>query len=187
MKTWRSIHHRRGSTHWQPRNLAVMAGALALFLNIMPIAKPVSAAGETAAAAQSGPLNDLPGRWSGWGAITLPSGQSEQVKCIATYFVRNGGTRIDQNLRCASASYRIDAVAGFDISGDTVKGHWEERANVAQGSVSGRMTPSGFNLAIRGDSFTAAMSVATSRCKQSINISPEGLEIRRIAIALDKC
>lgn len=141
----------------------------------------------TVAAAATAPLSHLPGRWSGWGAITLASGKSEQVKCIATYFIKNDGGKLEQNLRCASASYRIDAKADLEVVSDQVRGRWEERTNAASGSVTGRMTGSGFNLSIRGDSFTAAMAVSTSPCKQSINIAPEGTDVRRIAIGLGKC
>lgn len=140
-----------------------------------------------AAAGTPAPLEHLPGRWSGWGAITLSSGKSEQVKCIVTYFVNNSGGRVEQNLRCASASYKIDAKAELEVASDQVRGRWEERTNAASGSVTGRMTGSGFNLSIRGDSFTAAMAVSTSSCKQSINIAPQGTDVRRIAIGLDKC
>lgn len=130
-------------------------------------------------------IEQLPGRWSGWGAVRLNSGKSEQVKCIATYFVRDAV--LEQNLRCASASYRIDAIARLSIAGEQVTGRWEERSHAATGSVSGRVTGTGFSLSIQGDTFTAVMTLATSPCKQSINIAPRGIDIERIAIGLDKC
>lgn len=147
----------------------------------------LASASAVSAAADSDLLKDLPGRWSGWGAITLSSGQTEQVKCVATYFVKNEGVRLEQNLRCASASYRIDSRAELDVVSGQVRGSWEERTHAAAGSVTGRVTANGFNLSIRGATFTAAMAVATSACKQSINIAPEGTEVRRIAIGLGKC
>jgi hypothetical protein len=159
----------------------VFAGTLAGVLTATVLASLA------AAAAPEVPLSHLPGRWSGWGAVTLVSGKSEQVKCIATYFLKDDGGRLQQNLRCASASYRIDAKADLEVVSDRVRGHWEERTNAASGSVTGRMTGSGFNLSIRGESFTAAMAVSTSSCKQSINIAPEGTDVRRIAIGLGKC
>jgi len=155
--------------------------------SILLLALVSSMAAPRAGAAPEAPLGDLPGRWSGWGAVTLGSGRSEQVKCIATYFLKDEGASLLQNLRCASSSYRIDAVATLAIMGEHVSGHWEERNNQAAGSVSGRLTRSGFNLSIQGESFTAAMTVATSHCKQSINIAPQGIDIRRIAIGLDRC
>lgn len=166
----------------QASRMPVFAGSIVCGAAVFwGLATPVLAASAHA------PLEHLSGRWSGWGAITLASGQSEQVKCIATYFINGGGARLEQNLRCASANYNIDAKAELEVISDQVKGHWEERHNAASGSVTGRMTGSGFNLSIRGDTFTAAMAVSTSSCKQSINIAPEGTHVRRIAIGLGKC
>lgn len=145
------------------------------------------AAANSAGAVGADAVKVLAGRWSGWGAVTHSSGQSEQVKCVATYFVKAEGGELEQNLRCASASYKIDASAQLTIDGEKVKGRWEERANSAKGEVSGRVTGGGFNLNIQGDNFTAAMAVSASTCKQSINIAPEGFSISKIAIGLQKC
>jgi hypothetical protein len=155
---------------------AAMAAAALL------LASPLSVA-----VADRASLDHLPGRWSGWGAVTHASGQSEQVKCVATYALADRGALLEQNLRCASASYKIDAVASLSIDGETVRGQWQERTNAASGSVSGRVTGSGFSLSIQGEHFTAVMAVSTSSCKQSINIAPQGVEIQRIAIGLEKC
>lgn len=137
--------------------------------------------------AQASPVSDLPGRWSGWGAVTLNNGSSEQVKCVATYFVENGGSSVQQNLRCASASYKIDARANLNVANGQVTGAWEERTWSAMGSVAGRVTGNGFNLSIQGDTFSAAMAVTTSSCKQSISITPRGFDVSRISIGLGKC
>lgn len=138
-------------------------------------------------AAPAGPVSDLPGRWSGWGAVTYLNGQSEQVKCVATYFVDGGGASVKQNLRCASKGYDIDATADLKVTGGQVSGAWEERRWSATGSVAGRMTGDGFNLSIQGDNFSAAMAVSTSSCKQSISIMPRGVDISKISIGLGKC
>ncbi|MEW5964674.1 MAG: hypothetical protein AB1749_14070 [Pseudomonadota bacterium] len=140
-----------------------------------------------AAPALANPVAELAGRWSGWGSVKLANGTAEQVKCVATYQVDDSGGGLQQNLRCASASYKIDAVAKLSLSSGRVTGSWEERTYSASGSVSGRMTGSGFNLSIQGADFAAAMAVATSPCKQSINIAPNGFDITRIAIGLGKC
>lgn len=160
---------RNGGTWW------LMAGVLAIATS------GVSIAGNTS------PVSDLPGRWSGWGAVTLANGSSEQVKCVATYFVENGGSSVQQNLRCASASYKIDARANLSVANGQVTGAWEERTWSAMGSVAGRMTGNGFNLSIQGDSFSAAMAVTTLACKQSINITPRGFDVSKISISLGKC
>ena len=155
--------------------------------------KLISTAAVTAAFLVSGvattaaPINDLAGRWSGWGSITMATGASEQLKCIATYFVEGGGSHVKQNLRCASTSYKIDATAKLNHANGQLSGEWEEKTYAAIGSVAGRFTGNGFNVSIKGDTFSAAMAVTTTNCKQSISITPTGFEISRISIGLDKC
>ncbi|MFM9941609.1 MAG: hypothetical protein ACKVP7_19155 [Hyphomicrobiaceae bacterium] len=133
------------------------------------------------------PSKDLAGRWTGGGQITLSGGGSEAVKCIATYQVSNGGNGIRQALRCASSSYKIDAVANLTISGSSVSGDWEERTYSTTGGIGGRVTPGGYNLNISGPTFSAAMQVSASGCKQSIFITPKGFDISRISLSLSKC
>ena len=140
-----------------------------------------------ATAALANPTNDLAGRWSGGGQVTLANGQTETLKCVATYTVSGGGKEVRQGLRCASTSYKIDAVANLDISGNSVSGNWEERTYSATGNITGRMTAGGFTLSISGGLFSASMQVSVSGCKQSIFITPQGLEISRITISLGKC
>lgn len=133
------------------------------------------------------PVNDLAGRWSGWGSITMANGSSEQVKCVATYFIEGGGAQVRQNLRCASTSYKIDATAKLNNANGQLTGEWEEKTYAAIGSVAGRFHGTGFNVSIQGPAFSAAMAVTTTSCKQSISITPTGFDISRINIGLDKC
>lgn len=131
-------------------------------------------------------LGHLNGRWAGWGSITLANGSSEQVKCIATY-LPSGSNGLQQNLRCASQSYKIDAVAKLLFDNDLVSGDWEEKTYAAAGSIRGRVNGTGFNLSIQGAAFSAAMAVTTQDCKQTISITPQGFDISRISIGLSKC
>jgi opacity protein-like surface antigen len=138
-----------------------------------------------AGAAVANPTKDLAGRWTGGGQITLSGGGTEQLKCVATYQV--SGSSVRQALRCASSSYKIDSVANLSISGSSVSGDWSENTYSASGGVSGRTTASGFNLSIRGPTFGAAMQVSTGACRQSIYITPSGLDVSRISLSLGKC
>ncbi len=133
------------------------------------------------------PVGKLPGRWTGWGTVTHTGGSKEQLRCVATYFVENTGKTLRQNLRCASKGYKIDVVAKLDLRASAVSGDWAERIRSRSGSVSGRMTNKGFNLAIRGQDFSAALALTTTRCKQSINIAPQGVNVSKISIGLAKC
>jgi hypothetical protein len=42
-------------------------------------------------------------------------------------------------------------------------------------------------LSIKGPTFSAAMSVEHTTCKQSIEIEPTGVDVSRIKIGLGKC
>ena len=141
----------------------------------------------TATASHSTPVSDLPGRWSGFGSITMSSGESEQMRCVATYFVEGAGTSVKQNLRCASQGYKIDATANLTVADGRVSGSWEERTWSTTGSITGRVVASGFQLSIDGPGFTAAMAVDSGACKQSIHITPRGFEVAKITMSLGKC
>ena len=137
------------------------------------------------ASATAGPVEDMTGYWSGTGTIRLSGKETERVKCVAIYRVGKGGTEIKQTLRCASSDYNINAKADLAIKGgQQVEGSWEEQTYSASGEVTGRYTGSSFVLAIKGANFTAAMNVGLSNCKQSIEITPKGLEMRRISMTL---
>ena len=90
-------------------------------------------------------------------------------------------------MRCASADYSINATAELRVKGSQVSGSWEEKTYSAVGQVTGRYTGNAFVLSIQGANFTAAINVTLANCKQTINITPQGLEVNRISIGLAKC
>lgn len=137
--------------------------------------------------AVAGPTELLPGRWSGWGDVTLTGGAREKIKCVATYFNKAGGRQLKHSLRCASPSYTIDAVADLNIDGSKVTGSWIERKYDAGGTVSGQFTNGGMRVDIDGPAFRARLNVATTKCRQSMAIVPNGLGIARIDVKLTKC
>jgi hypothetical protein len=164
------------NNHGRYQGLAAIIGIIAA-VSFSSGSRSASAAG----------LAELAGRWSGWGSVKLTNGATEQVKCIATYFVNDAGSSLDQNLRCASASYKIDAKAQFNVEGTSVSGSWEERTHSAKGDVAGQLIDNGLKLSVKGETFSALMTLIASACKQSISITPEGLNVSRISIGLRKC
>jgi hypothetical protein len=137
--------------------------------------------------AAAGPIEDLAGYWTGSGSVMLEGGKTEKVKCAVTYKISDGAGDIRQSMRCASTDYTINATAALQVKGQQVSGTWEEKTYAATGQISGRYTGSSFVLSIQGANFSATMNVGLSNCKQSINIAPEGLDVKRIAIGLGKC
>ena len=137
------------------------------------------------AAAMAASLQDFGGYWTGVGSVTMANGTVEQVKCVATYKV--GAEQLRQNLRCASSGYSINATADLIVKGNEITGSWEERTYSTVGSVTGRLTADGFNLSVKGPTFSAAMNLTATSCRQTINIAPQGLDVTKIAIGLGKC
>jgi len=133
------------------------------------------------------PIDDLAGFWSGNGSVTLIGGNTERVKCQVFYKASDSNSALRQTMRCASADYTINATADLQVKGGQVTGSWEEKTYAAKGEVTGRYTGENFALMIRGANFTAAMNVTLSACKQSINITPKGLDITKVTIGLAKC
>jgi hypothetical protein len=146
----------------------------------------LTAACAVPALAASG-IEDMNGYWSGNGSVILSNGSTERVKCSVTYKVTDGGTQIRQSMRCASADYKIDALAELRVKGERVSGSWEEKTYSATGAVTGKFSDNNFVLSIQGANFSAAMHVSLSDCKQNISISPQGLDVTRISIGLGKC
>jgi hypothetical protein len=152
---------------------------------LVAAAAVIGAMGSWAASAE--PLADLAGFWSGNGAVTLASGNTERVKCQVFYKASDSNTQLRQTLRCASADYTISSTADLQVKGGAVTGSWEEKTYAAKGEVTGRYNGENFALTIKGANFTASMNVVLSACKQSINITPKGLDVTKVTIGLSKC
>jgi hypothetical protein len=140
---------------------------------------------QTGAPVSAGPVEDLPGYWTGLGSITMSSGVTEQLKCVVTYKV--DVPSLKQVMRCANAAYTINGVADLEVNGGRVTGKWEEQTYAASGVVTGRMVDGGFVITIKGPTFTADMTVTGTNCKQQLAITPTGNDISKITIALGKC
>lgn len=142
-----------------------------------------------AGAAAAAPLDKLAGRWAGYGVIRSASGGTEKIKCVATYFLRQGGNVLEQNLRCSSPSYRIDGRAKMRVRGGDLTGAWRERTYATGGTVAGQTTANGFRLALSGRTFSGALRVnVTSRCRQALEITSNAkVEITGLSVGLARC
>ena len=110
--------------------------------------------------------------WAGKGSIILKSGDSETLKCRATYFLSDTGTNLKQNLRCASVSYDIVAKSQYNVEGNNVTGEWAETRFNIKGNVSGKSKGNKLNLSVKGQHVNANMSIVVKRCSKIIKIVP---------------
>jgi hypothetical protein len=169
-----------------------LATAAACTLAIAPFA--IAAVAPAATTAQDA-LGRLMGRWSGTGTVTPATGPSEQFRCIVTYRPSDGkgtaaagGSHMQQNLRCSSPNYRLDAATTLRFENGVVSGQWEERTNSLTGDVHGKVTPQGFEIFLSGRFFAARMTVAGSDCAQDVKLTPvKADQIKELSASLRKC
>lgn len=116
------------------------------------------------------------------------SGPNEIYNCVVTYFPSGDGSRLRQNMRCKSANYQFDGATQLQITAGKVSGHWQDKVNSIDGTVSGTVTRDGFHILLSGKFFDAKMTVVSSACQQSVTIVPEeGMPIKKLTAVLKKC
>jgi hypothetical protein len=118
-----------------------------------------------------GPFLGLSGYWSGSGTITMTNGAAERIRCRATYAVNGTGRAVQETLRCASDSYRLEISTSRGVSG----------------SISGRASGSEILANVAGGGFVARLDVRTHGDRQSVTIRPQGgTDVAAVSIALHK-
>ena len=135
--------------------------------------------------AGSGPFAEMAGVWSGSGAISLDSGASERIRCRATYAVSGNGTGLNQNLVCASDSYKFELKSDVLAKDGSLSGTWSELSRNVGGSLEGRASNGQFDVVVSAAAFKAKLSVTTHGNKQVVSISSEG-EIKGASISLSR-
>ena len=125
-------------------------------------------AGGPVQADPSAPFKELPGRWVGQGRLGLQGGKVEAVKCRATYFTSDNGSKLKQNVRCASQSGKIEVKSIITHSEGELSGTWNEHVYNLGGELTGNVTKRGFRISVRGSGLAANMEVAVSKSRQII-------------------
>jgi hypothetical protein len=133
------------------------------------------------------PFKDLPGRWVGEGRLGLKEGKAEAVKCRATYFLSDSGLdELKQNIRCASASGKIEVKSIVAHKAGQLSGSWNELIYNLGGDLSGEVTPRGFRISVRGSDLTANMEVILREAKQIVEIQFFDSALLGLTLILEK-
>ena len=133
------------------------------------------------------PFLGLSGYWSGSGTITMTNGAAERIRCRATYAVNSTGRAVQQTLRCASDSYRLEISSNVISEGGSLSGSWAEATRGVSGNISGRVSGSEIVANVAGGGFAARLDVRTHGDKQSVTIRPQGnTDVAAVSIALRK-
>jgi hypothetical protein len=136
--------------------------------------------------AQSGPFVGMAGSWSGGGKIDLNNGPSERIRCRASYAVGGGGGTLQQQLRCASDSYRFEVSSTVESRGGSLSGSWSEATRNVSGQISGRAAGGHIRARVDAGVFVADLTVNTSGNQQSVAIVPQGTDIRIVAVTMSR-
>src|SRR3984893_11741894 len=84
-----------------------------------------------------GPFLGLSGHWSGAGTVTMTNGATERLRCKVSYAVNAAGKVVEQTLRCASDSYRVEIRSNVISEGGSLSGSWAETTRGLSGNISG--------------------------------------------------
>jgi len=136
---------------------------------------------------KSAPFVQLPGRWVGEGRLGLKDGKTEKVQCRATYFVNAAGNELKQNVRCASASGKIEvkSLVNADKEGK-LSGTWNELVYNLGGEMTGEVTERGLRIVVRAGDLTANMDVIVMNDRQIVEIQFFNSTLRGLTLMLKK-
>jgi hypothetical protein len=76
----------------------------------------------------------------------LDHGESERIRCRATYAVNGDGSGLNQNLVCASDSYKFELKSDVPAKNGSLSGTWSEVSRNVGGSLEGRASKSQFDV-----------------------------------------
>lgn len=158
--------------------------AISRGLAVLTVLAVAGLPGEARAASRT--FQSLSGSWGGGGTATFEGGQSERLRCTASYRAAAGGADLSLAIRCASASAKVDLRASLAQRGGQVTGTWEERQFNIGGGAAGRVTVSDIRLNFSGG-LTGGMSVTLNGSNShSVSISAQGSNLRAVSIALSR-
>jgi hypothetical protein len=130
------------------------------------------------------PFSGFSGSWRGAGQIVGTDGRSEDIRCVATYSISDGGQALIQSLVCASDAYRINISSYLVAEEDGVQGHWEESTRNVSGHLTGRIADGQFEGVVEGPGFTADVALRSTRLMQAVDIRVHGSNIANVRVIL---
>jgi hypothetical protein len=141
-------------------------------------------------AVASGLFSGLAGTWRGDGSIGWSTGETERIRCNATYEVERDGNKLIQNLNCATDTTKLTVKSdiNFNPAAGAITGTWTETNYGINGSVSGRANASTINAMVQSldKRFTARVTVVTRGTNQTVTIAPEGIEVTQVSVNLKR-
>ena len=140
-----------------------------------------------AIADETSPFTELPGRWVGQGRLGFKNGEVENIKCRATYFVENQGSNLRQNIRCASASGKVELKSEIIHEGNgKLNGTWKELLYNLSGQLGGQVTKRGFRIKVVGKDLAAHMEIIVKEARQIVEVHFDSATLIGMTLMLRK-
>jgi hypothetical protein len=136
-------------------------------------------------AEDKGPFAMLAGSWSGSGTVSISNGTNERIRCNANYDVVRPNN-VQLSLRCASDSYNFNLLSSISSEGAAISGSWTEATRNTAGHLTGRINGSQIQVAAKGGSFTADLTVQTRGDHQSVTIRSTGSDVTGASITMTR-
>jgi hypothetical protein len=128
----------------------------------------------------------LAGGWSGSGTVKMASGAVERIRCRATYAVADAAESLDQNLMCASDSYRFEIKSAIKRQNKDLVGVWSEPNRNVTGNLIGSINGGSIDMQVDAGLFSALMTLVQTGTRQSLTIRPNGSDISEVMIAFTR-
>jgi hypothetical protein len=132
------------------------------------------------------PFESMAGTWTGTGTVTLGKGEKERIRCRVSYAVSQDANRVEQELRCASDSYKFELSADITYVGGFINGRWSERTQRTSGTISGRATTGLIEALAESSGFAAFFTMTTRGDQQTVKIESKSSEVSDVTITLRK-
>ena len=130
------------------------------------------------------PFDNMSGTWNGNGLVTLAGGDKERIRCRVTYAVSESGNRVEQDLRCASDSYKFELMCDITYANGYITGRWSEKAQRQSGTISGSAGVGLIEALAETSGFSAFFTMVTRGDQQSVKIRSESQLISDVTITL---
>lgn len=165
-------------------NAPAMVAAAVLAVGLAGSA--TAARAQTAAAASGGVFDGFGGNWTGSGTIQRSTGETERLRCSASYKVSNGGNGLEQLLQCSSDNYNFNLKTNVAYEGGSVTGSWLDTTRNIEGKIVGKGQPGEIKAAAQSPQFSASIYLQTKGNRQTVSIRSPGTELTNVSITLAK-
>jgi hypothetical protein len=152
------------------QNTAVRPPLLRIAFLLLALAFEPLAVAHSTPAQEPSPFAKLAGRWLGDGRLGITGGATENVKCRVTYVVTEEGGQVRQTIRCATDSGSVEVQSSVAHAAGALTGTWRELSRDWKGELTGKVTPYGFKVAIKGSELNANMDIIVKDNRQIIEI-----------------